>query len=539
MVNEPNMGVMYQIEDINRAVKDSKEFLKNLNEQDARRRLNFAIEYLSNIMPQPLEISLPQNMIDFDRLDMNIRRACFDIAKIINWNCEAVLFALIGYINSAMRARYKIHITDQWIEKSPLFLILIGRGGSIKSGLHEMLAVPFNEIQKEIDIKYQEEMKGAADYKKIVDSGRHELAKDYGKLISHNLFGRSSDIDIDLIKELAESYHFANQMLEKEILKKFNSIRYLVSDTGTDINLLKRMRDSGGGQAIISPEMKTFVERIKKKKIDVRIFNSGYDLERIDYGSERNSISISEAFLTMLFYSQPNVTLDFFKNNDVISTGFGSRFVTIFIDKQLNFFSDTNCNIESVSIFNNIIKKMIMENIEMSMNYKYYDIILDEQVSQLFRNYRNDIEMCKGNYDNEVILQTLNRLPGLAIRFATTLKAFSINSRYSRNLDETHFLSGMELANYSFYNKILICNPDELAAIEDAKKILKWAYENNYPDFTDREVAQRSPVRKMPRVHAALDLLERKQYLAQIRTGRLGRICGLNLRQIQANSYLT
>ena len=47
----------------------TKEFLKNLNEQDARRRLNFAVEYLSNIMPQPLEISLPQNMIDFDRLD--------------------------------------------------------------------------------------------------------------------------------------------------------------------------------------------------------------------------------------------------------------------------------------------------------------------------------------------------------------------------------------------------------------------------------------------------------------------------------------
>lgn len=485
--------------------------------------------------PMPLKVNLPRKFFDFDMLDAELKETCFSIAGMINISPEPILFAILECLNCAMRSRYKIHINKQWIEKSSLYMMLIGTPGATKSELLKLISSPFYEIQNEINAKHLNDQKKINNLIYLAEQTRKNIAKDYREKLTDKIKSYNGKQSLDEIKQLIQGFEDINKIIDENIVGSINSIRYLVSDKFTETHLLKKMRDSGGGQAIISTEARAFVNYIKKCQ-DVSIFNKSYDLEPIDSCSEKNTIHIDEAFLNILLIAQTKVASDFFKNKDVIGTGLGSRFIAILLDENNAKSIDIDYEDSAIHKFKNIISEMIRESISMSKNHKYHNLSLSQKSNEHFKQYFNDINDRKNADYSDIMLQTLNRTPGLAIRFASTFQSFNRNSRYGANLEERYMLLGIKAADYAFYSKYIVTDPREMSAINDAKAILNWVYEHNCREFDSCQIQRRSAVRDRDRIFAALDVLESKKYIAQIKTSNHPRRCGLNPR-IQTNSF--
>lgn len=63
------------------------------------------------------------------------------------WNKIDVLVTMLGYINSAMRGRYKVSIRPEWDEPVIIYQMIIANPGQNKSLLHKQMNAPLEKFQ--------------------------------------------------------------------------------------------------------------------------------------------------------------------------------------------------------------------------------------------------------------------------------------------------------------------------------------------------------------------------------------------------------
>ena len=468
-----------------------------------------------------------------DHCDINWQVIPRDLDQIVlyfslltGWNKIDVLVTMLGYINSAMRGRYKVSIRPEWDEPVIIYQMIIANPGQNKSLLHKQMNAPLEKFQGKLMSEYLSKKSSVEQHSESIEQGKRILRS---KLLKNALKKSQDDdtvIDVDMFskevlkisKELAQIPGLANTQLASPAF---------LADGFTEKKLIRLMAGAGGGQAIIQPEGTTLIKQIKDSKFNAEIFLKSYGMEDFSDGTVPGGIiSVTDAFLNILVFLQPGVAAELYKNPKLMSSGLPARFLPYFVlPTGAPCAAPESLNREAAAAYFHKLTSMLERNYTQECMREIFSIKPEISARQHLEGYHNWIRNNMQFNSHDSLKFFDDKLAGTAARIAGILHAWRYDEPEKHDLSLMTMQAGIQIATALRPHASYALSPVGFQAVDDAKKILEWVRRHRNHAFTSRDIAQNSGVRTVDKIFPALDLLEQHNILTQLSVPNKPRMC--------------
>lgn len=172
-------------------------------------------------------------------------------------------------------------------------------------------------------------------------------------------------------------------------------------------------------------------------------------------------------------------------------------------------------NEESIEGMRTILTDILTYCHNKCLNNEKIVLELSAEARQIFYDFKNWIEVQKLNNNIDGIIQSLNKLDGLALRYAGNYHAYISRKDNSTIITGQTMLLGIECAKCAHMFRRYVYDMNLLQAKLDAITIIDWIKRGNYKIIRSDGIYQNSPVRDRDRVCRAMDLLAENYYISQ------------------------
>lgn len=467
-----------------------------------------------------------RDRIQFGQIPLDLQHIVNDIGEITGWDFEAVLILILGYINAAMRGRYHVQIRKNWIEAIVVYILMITQRGQLKSRLHQMLCVAFEEFQEKLISRYKGDKEKELRVSKTLSKAKSMA--DTFLLKSALKEACDENGDVDIANFLAQAHSFAEEMAEYSDLGSSHlSDPSFLMDGSTYKKCMRIMSEAGGGVAILQPEATTLIEMIKDPRFDPKIFLKSHGMEYFsDATLPGGCIEVKNPFLNIVVFTQHGRARELYTNQKLVDSGLADRFIPFFPPRAKEpSATPEKFNDEVLKNYEQKIMAMLERNYTQEKDRQIFTISVEPNARQEIENYRTEMKNVCDKYVHVDQFEFLSKLAGTASRIAGILHAWQYDKPHETLLSQQTMQAGIQITRVISDHAWHALSPSGFRAVADAKKILEWVRRHQYSFFTSREIAQGSGVKINEKIFPALDLLEQHNILTQHITPKKPRMC--------------
>lgn len=260
--------------------------------------------------PIPLvEFKLPPFPVD--ALPSKVRAYVEAVAEATQTPVDMAGTAALAILATCIQAKYRVQITEDWIEPTNLFTLIVAAPAERKSAIMNFISKPLRIYEDEYNDRHAAEIEKSITQKRALEKKLHITEEKYAK----------GEAERNEINEIVE------ELLNFEELTPLR----LYLDDVTPERLISVMEEHKGIGSIISAEGGIFDQLSggmysTKVNIDALLKGHAGDTIRIDRIG-RKSESIQSPALTILLAIQPNVLAGLMNNSKFRGRGLTARFL--------------------------------------------------------------------------------------------------------------------------------------------------------------------------------------------------------------------
>lgn len=507
----------HELAQANRLMKEAKEYKKNAEEIERRRRIARKQRMLERRDIDPLK--MPRFRKGLIRgLPQDIIHTANYLSSITGLEPLGIVYAILGAVSIATWGRVAIKLTGAWSEPAVDILLQAAGSGSRKTLLGNCLRAPCRKFSDQANEGYTERVRATKEKRRL----------------SKKATEKRSRMKIEAV--FAESKKF-NQHEEMAALQKaideaaqFNLVLaqgaeapprvQLLVDKGTPFQLAATLSEQGECQGCITAEGNMIASKMVSSPEAANLFLQGHTQEPYVYENSKMRIELAHPALPMVNLVQPIVAINFYSNETLNKTGVTARFVPYFYkdatpDLQV---SSTGVPIEAYDV--KIIQLLQLFHTQ-DRNAPRYQVGVTPEALTLIHSFEEEVR-------NEVISSMpeaaepwLRKAHGQAVRFAWDIHAWNSDQPHLCSITEEEMRQGIDLVRANFPHVRYAYDPCGLVAYSVAQKILeslyritdRWEQDKLIDDGIDSTTIQQRIGVKSKEVNNALQLLDRHNYL--------------------------
>lgn len=454
--------------------------------------------------------------IPFAQIPPDLQHIVNDVGEITGWDFEAILILILGYINAAMRGRYQVEIRKNWTEAIIIYILMITPRGQLKSRLHQILFVAFEDFQEKLISRYKCNKEKETRVSKTLHKAKSMA--DTALLKSALKESRNEDGDIDITSFLAQARNLAEEMAENLELDGSDLVdpSFLV-DGSTYKKCLRLMSEAGGGVAILQPEATTLIRMIKDPHFDPKIFLKSYGMEYFsDATLPGGNIEVKNPFLNIVAFTQPGRALELYTNKKLVDSGLVDRVIPFFPPRtKAPSATPEKFNGEVMKIYEQKIMRMLERNYTQEKNRQIFTISVEPNARREIEEFRTEMKNICDEFAYVAEVEFLSKLAGTASRIAGILHAWQYAYPHEELLSQQTMQAGIQIARVISRHAGHALLPSGFRAVAEAKKILEWIRRHRHVSFTSRDIGQGVSGMRNANIFPALDLLEQNNILTQ------------------------
>ena len=476
-----------------------------------------------------------------------------DLIEVVEYNASlaeldknSVLLATLGSIASAMCGRYVVQVDDGWKEAGCLYAVNAAPSGYRKSVVMSNLEKPFNHHFEELNIEFEDqsatyaEIKGHLDLlkKKIVAAcvNNHMKESFESGIYSGNPKEALADLQ-RLVDDLDRDANLAKP--------RFSSSPQIFSSTGSKISIGANMSRQGEYTCIHEAEGGFFEGEVAFKSGHPDLFLKAYDMESYDYKSNNvGNITMRRPAMCINAFVQPDVLQKWYQNTKLQGRGMIQRFLVLFAFKPIeihqNMCLPTPTKSGSMLAYNSKISEMLKRNFTQDKNREIRTVTVTPDayayIKAIEKGFKQNID--SGRYLH--MQSFLSKAHGSVVRLALCIHAWNNPTPEECPITQEEMFAAASLMDVIVEHASSAFAPEYAQKCTDASEILTWIYRCDWTErkyFTDVEVRTAISGLTKKQCHAALDLLERHNYIRQYHEAGRDRLCVLNPRLAEKNYH--
>lgn len=515
--NAQTIDPLYELERANRLMKEAKEYKKNTEEVERRRRIARKQRCLkrSEIIP------LAQQELDASftcTLPGGIVGTAFYLSKITGLDPLGVAFCILGATSIATWGRVTVKLSEAWSEPAVDILLQASGSGTRKSSLVSHLRSPCNQFCSKANEGYEERIKKNNENVRLTKNAAGMRAKKILISAIEESSGQAQQDAIEILKEAIDEATEFNLKLSQGVT--VHPPTQLLVDKGTPFQLAATLSEQGECQGCITAEGNMIASKMVSSPEAANLFLQGHTQEPYVYENSKMRIELAHPALPMVNLVQPIVASNFYSNETLNKTGVTARFVPYFYkdatpDLQV---SSTGVPIEAYDV--KIIQLLQLFHTQ-DRNAPRYQVGVTPEALTLIHSFEEEVR-------NEVISSMpeaaepwLRKAHGQAVRFAWDIHAWNSDQPHLCSITEEEMRQGIDLVRANFPHVKYAYDPCGLVAYSVAQKILeslyritdRWEQDKLIDDGIDSTTIQQRIGVKSKEVNNALQLLDRHNYL--------------------------
>lgn len=476
----------------------------------------------------------------------NLIQAAERIQSLVNLPIDAILLSMLGAVSIASWGSYSVDIRPHWSEPAIDYIIIAAKSGTRKSALGNILCKPFddfaNECFKGIDAIEMGELTSAC---KLLSTTMRKI-----NVPPLALSNEDPECIMDRLKEFAQK----NANWTRKSIANTHAPRIFISET-SQVALIKALVDGSGCLGILTTEGDFLKSDALFGKGSPAAFLKGHTMETLTYDSGKQGILlVRKPALPQVHFVQPCVIAHLIGKKHLRKNGVLQRF-QIYLCPDIvgddNAAMDNAVGDAALCDFQALIRRIISNNYTYTSPRQVHQLTLSIDARRQIEAFEREMFDAAKMSESDDLRAFILKSAGQAVRFAADLHLLTHpDSPCESPIEAGEIQAGICLVRILLPHTRALYSRHGLIAREHAQRILRWIADwrdkasrfaranlfdpdnGQWHQFTAREVQQGVTELKSDHslVLAALDVLEQHGWLAQIPTGKNGRLCVLNPR---------
>ncbi|MTJ92341.1 MAG: DUF3987 domain-containing protein [Desulfovibrio sp.] len=512
------MNPLHELEWANRCFNEAKEYKKNAEESERKKRISQKQWSLSGAQIIPIQNIQLDSFIPYIKSHC-IANTAYYLSGLTGLNALGIMYAILASVSIATWGRINIKLTDTWSEPAVDMIIQVSSAGTKKSSLTKHLRAPFNLFCSEANEMFEELSKNAKEKKRLASKATGSRSRKIIEAALKECATMEQKDELDFLQRAIDEAAQFNCNLAQSV--EITPPVQILVDKCTSFQLAAALSEQGECQGCITAEGNMIASRMLCSPEDAYLFLRGHTQEPYVYENARKKINLAHPALPMINLVQPVVASKLYANEFLNENGVTARFVPYF--HQGSILAPYGFNMgDGLAAYNSKIKSLLHLYHTQDKNAPRYEVGVTPDALELVKNFEKHIRYNEIPIMPEAAAPCMLKAHGQAVRFAWDIHAWNTDQPHLHPINAEEIQTAITLVRASFSHIKYAYSPLGLAAYSVARKILEslgnvtdfWEQNKLIADGIDSTTLQQRIGCKSKEVNNALRLLETYNYLA-------------------------
>lgn len=457
-----------------------------------------------------------------------------------------VLVATLGSIASALCGRYCVQVDEARTEAGCLYTVLSVPPGLKQSTVTNNLREPFDKHFEKLSEEFEEQIAKFEYTGKPLTILKDKISNKVASIHVKNTCesGIYLGNPMSYISDLKRSLENVDPIIDAT-KPKFETCPQFYWSNAKKTHAGEIMSMQGEFACVFDSDGIFFENEICSKSAYQELYSNAYNMDSY-YPSSRNAGKgpMKRPAMCVTTFVQLDAIMRWYADPKRRGRGLHSAFLPILTSMPLFTLSQISLptlpNPGAMLIYNAKISEMLNRNYTHDKNRKIWTVTLSPEAYKLIKEYESQIIPFITKPDLAHIRTFLSRAHGSAVRLALCIHAWNYSEPEKYPITHEEMTAAISLMNLIITHANIAFAPELIQAATDAQSILNWIGRCDWtarPVFSEIDAKDAISNLNRERCRAALDLLEKSNYILQYRKAGIHRQCVLNPRLVESNYH--
>jgi hypothetical protein len=466
------------------------------------------------------------------------------IASLTKYDSEPVLLATLGNIASALCGRYCVQVEEGRTEAGCLYTVISAPPGSKQSTLIDSLREPFDKHFAKLGEEFEEQIAKFENTGKPLTLLKNKVSTKVAAIHVKNTCegGIYVGDPLSYLSALKCSTEDFDQIIDATKPKYETRPQFYWSNT-RKASAEEIMSRQGEFSCVLDKDGTFFENEICSRSAYDELYFKSYNMDsyypRSKYAGKE---PMKRPAMCVTTFVQIDTLMRWYKDSKRRGRELHATFLPFFTSMPFLTHKYTSLptppSAGAMLTYNDKISEMLNRNYTHDKSRKIWIVTLSPEAYKLIKEYESLIKPFIAEPDLAHISTFLSMADGSAVRLALCIHAWNYSEPEKYPITHEEMKAAISLMDLIIMHANIAFAPDLIQAITDAQSILNWIGRCDWtarPVFSENDAKNAISNLSMDRCRAALNLLEKCNYIMQYHKVGIHRQCVLNPRLVEQN----
>lgn len=466
------------------------------------------------------------------------------IGILSEFDSAPVLLAALESIASALCGRYCVQDEEGRTEAGCLYTALIVPPGSNQSIVTNNLREPFDKHFAKLGEEFEEQIAKFENTGKPLTLLKNKVSTKVAAIHVKNTCegGIYVGNPLSYLSALKCSMEGIDPIIDAT-KPKFETCPQFYWSNAKKAHAAEIMSRQGEFACVFDSDGIFFENEICSKSAHQELYSKAYNMNSYNPSSKNSGKGpMRRPAMCVSTFVQLDASMKLYKECKRRGRELHSAFLPLFTSMQFSTrpytYFPTPPNAGAMIIYNDKISEMLNRNYTHDKNRKIWTVTLSPEAYKLIKEYEYKLKPFISILDLAHIRTFLSRAHGSAVRLALCIHAWNYSEPENHPITHQEMQAAISLMDFIIMHANIAFAPEISQATIDAQSILNWIGSCDWttkPVFSEIDAKNAISNLNKDRCHAALNLLEKCNYIIQYRKAGIHRQCVLNPRLVEPN----